>query len=197
MAAEATFPGAAEPHLVVLAGPSAVGKSTVVARLKATVPDLFFSVSWTTRDPRPGEVDGQDYHYVSRERFREEVDSGLMLEWAEIHGGLQLSGTPRQPVTQALTAGRPVLVEVDLAGARNIKQMMPQALTVFLAPPTWEDLVARLTDRGTESDDVIERRLETAREELASKNEFDRVVVNRSVPEAVAEIGGLLTGNAQ
>lgn len=197
MAAEATFPGAAEPHLVVLAGPSAVGKSTVVARLKATVPDLFFSVSWTTRDPRPGEVDGQDYHYVSRERFREEVDSGLMLEWAEIHGGLQLSGTPRQPVAQALTAGRPVLVEVDLAGARNIKQMMPQALTVFLAPPTWEDLVARLTDRGTESDDVIERRLETAREELASKNEFDRVVVNRSVPEAVAEIGGLLTGNAQ
>jgi guanylate kinase len=185
------------PHLVVLAGPSAVGKSTVVAQLKATVPDLFFSVSWTTRDPRPGEVDGRDYHYVTRERFRDEVDSGLMLEWAEIHGGLQLSGTPRQPVTEALQAGRPVLVEVDLAGARNIKQMMPEALTVFLAPPTWEDLVERLTGRGTESEDVIRRRLETAREELASKDEFDRVVVNRDVTEAVAEISALLTGRAQ
>lgn len=185
------------PHLVVLAGPSAVGKSTVVAQLKAAVPDLFFSVSWTTRDPRPGEVDGRDYHYVSRERFREEVDGDLMLEWAEIHGGLQLSGTPAQPVTEALRSGRPVLVEVDLVGARNIKQMMPEALTVFLAPPTWEELVERLTGRGTESEDVIRRRLETAREELASKGEFDRVVVNRDVTEAVAEISALLTGHAE
>lgn len=195
--AEAQGTDVSGPHLVVLAGPSAVGKSTVVAQLKASVPDLFFSVSWTTRDPRPGEVDGQDYHYVTRERFRDEVDSGLMLEWAEIHGGLQLSGTPRQPVTEALQAGRPVLVEVDLAGARNIKRMMPEALTVFLAPPTWEDLVERLTGRGTESEDVIRRRLETAREELASKDEFDRVVVNRDVTEAVAEISALLTGHAQ
>lgn len=185
------------PHLVVLAGPSAVGKSTVVAQLKAAVPDLFFSVSWTTRDPRPGEVDGRDYHYVSRERFREEVDGDLMLEWAEIHGGLQLSGTPAQPVTEALRSGRPVLVEVDLVGARNIKQMMPEALTVFLAPPTWEELVERLTGRGTESEDVIRRRLETAREELASKDEFDRVIVNRDVTEAVAEISALLTGHAE
>ncbi|MDN5684507.1 guanylate kinase [Corynebacterium glyciniphilum] len=195
--AEAQGTDVSGPHLVVLAGPSAVGKSTVVAQLKASVPDLFFSVSWTTRAPRPGEVDGQDYHYVTRERFRDEVDSGLMLEWAEIHGGLQLSGTPRQPVTEALQAGRPVLVEVDLAGARNIKRMMPEALTVFLAPPTWEDLVERLTGRGTESEDVIRRRLETAREELASKEEFDRVVVNRDVTEAVAEISTLLTGHAQ
>lgn len=197
MTEEVTTPGAARPRLVVLAGPSAVGKSTVVAQLKSSVPDLFFSVSWTTRDPRPGEVDGQDYHYVSQSRFREEVDAGLMLEWAEIHGGLQLSGTPRRPVTEALADGRPVLVEVDLVGARNIKRMMPEALTVFLAPPTWEDLVARLTDRGTESEDVIRRRLETAREELASKDEFDRVVVNRDVSEAVADISELLTGNAQ
>lgn len=197
MTEEVTTPGAARPRLVVLAGPSAVGKSTVVAQLKSSVPDLFFSVSWTTRDPRPGEVDGQDYHYVSQSRFREEVDAGLMLEWAEIHGGLQLSGTPRRPVTEALADGRPVLVEVDLVGARNIKRMMPEALTVFLAPPTWEDLVVRLTDRGTESEDVIRRRLETAREELASKDEFDRVVVNRDVSEAVADISELLTGNAQ
>ncbi|MGO1950726.1 MAG: guanylate kinase [Mycobacteriaceae bacterium] len=190
-------PDTPAPRLVVLAGPSAVGKSTVVAGLRSSVPDLFFSVSWTTRDPRPGEVDGRDYHYVSIDRFREEVDSGLMLEWAEIHGGLQLSGTPRLPVSRALEDGRPVLVEVDLAGARNIKRMMPEALTVFLAPPSWEELVDRLTGRGTESDDVIGRRLETAREELSSKEEFDRVVVNDNVDSAVAEIGGLLTGSAE
>ncbi|HIW92358.1 MAG TPA: guanylate kinase [Candidatus Corynebacterium avicola] len=186
-----------EPRLVVLAGPSAVGKSTVVSGLRDSVPDLFFSVSWTTRDPRPGEVDGRDYHYVSRDRFREEVDAGLMLEWAEIHGGLQLSGTPRRPVSDALEAGRPVLVEVDLVGARNIKQMMPEALTVFLAPPSWEVLVDRLTGRGTESEDVIRRRLETAEEELAAQSEFDCVVVNEDVDSAVAEIGGLLTGSTQ
>ena len=186
-----------EPRLVVLAGPSAVGKSTVVVGLRESVPDLFFSVSWTTRDPRPGEVDGRDYHYVSRDRFREEVDAGLMLEWAEIHGGLQLSGTPRRPVGGALEEGRPVLVEVDLVGARNIKKMMPEALTVFLAPPSWEVLVDRLTGRGTESEDVIRRRLETAEEELASQSEFDRVVVNEDVDSAVAEIGGLLTGSTQ
>ncbi|MGO3361166.1 MAG: guanylate kinase [Corynebacterium sp.] len=190
-------PDTPAPRLVVLAGPSAVGKSTVVAGLRSSVPDLFFSVSWTTRDPRPGEVDGRDYHYVPIDRFREEVDSGLMLEWAEIHGGLQLSGTPRLPVSRALEDGRPVLVEVDLAGARNIKRMMPEALTVFLAPPSWEELVDRLTGRGTESDDVIGRRLETAREELSSKEEFDRVVVNDNVDSAVAEIGGLLTGSAE
>lgn len=186
-----------EPRLVVLAGPSAVGKSTVVAGLRDNVPDLFFSVSWTTRDPRPGEVDGRDYHYVSLDRFREEVEEGLMLEWAEIHGGLQLSGTPRVPVTRALDEGRPVLVEVDLAGARNIKALMPEAHTVFLAPPTWEVLVDRLTGRGTESDDVIQRRLETARDELDSKDEFDHLVVNEDVDSAVAEISALLTGSTQ
>jgi guanylate kinase len=185
-------------HLVVLAGPSAVGKSTVVAQLKATVPDLFFSVSWTTRDPRPGEVDGRDYHYVSRDRFRDEVDSGLMLEWAEIHGGLQLSGTPRQPVTEALQAGPSrSWSRLTWPVPATSSAMMPEALTVFLAPPTWEDLVERLTGRGTESEDVIRRRLETAREELASKDEFDRVVVNRDVTEAVAEISALLTGHVR
>jgi guanylate kinase len=148
----------------------------------------------TTRDPRPGEVDGRDYHYVSEADFRRAIDDGQMLEWAEIHGGLQLSGTPRQPVENALAAGRPVLVEVDLAGARNVKQLLPQAVTVFLAPPTWEDLVSRLTGRGTESDEVIRRRLETAHEELASKDEFDRVVVNRDVDTAVGEIADILLG---
>jgi guanylate kinase len=196
VATDASTTGTAEgtPRLVVLAGPSAVGKSTVVQGLKDSVPDLFFSVSMTTRDPRPGEVDGRDYHYVSEADFRRAIDDGQMLEWAEIHGGLQLSGTPRQPVENALAAGRPVLVEVDLAGARNVKQLLPQAVTVFLAPPTWEDLVSRLTGRGTESDEVIRRRLETAHEELASKDEFDRVVVNRDVDTAVGEIADILLG---
>lgn len=181
-----------EPRLVVLAGPSAVGKSTVVKGLQESVPDLFFSVSMTTRDPRPGEVDGVDYHYVTVDDFRKAIEAGRMLEWAEIHGGLQLSGTPRGPVEDALAAGRPVLVEVDLAGARNVKKLLPDAETVFLAPPSWDDLVARLTGRGTESEEVIARRLETAREELDSAGEFDRVVVNDDLDTAVSSIADIL-----
>ncbi|RAV34096.1 guanylate kinase [Corynebacterium heidelbergense] len=180
-------------RVVVLAGPSAVGKSTVVSRLRSEVPNLFFSVSMTTRDPRPGEVDGQDYIYVTREQFRRNIDSGLMLEWAEIHGGLQLSGTPREPIEAALADNRPVLVEVDLEGARNVKALIPDSHTVFLAPPSWEALVQRLTGRGTESQDVIDRRLQTAKRELAAQDEFDHVVVNDNVDSAVASIAEILS----
>ncbi|WKD59218.1 guanylate kinase [Corynebacterium caspium] len=179
-------------HLVVLAGPSAVGKSTVVSRLRDEVDRIYFSVSMTTRDPRPGEVDGVDYHYVTRAEFQDCIDKGEMLEWADIHGGLQRSGTPAAPVEQALADGRPVLVEVDLVGARSVKQAMPEATTVFLAPPSWEVLVERLTGRGTESDEVIKRRLETARTELAAQQEFDRVVINDDIDEAVATISDIL-----
>ncbi|WP_426705380.1 guanylate kinase [Corynebacterium auriscanis] len=179
-------------RIVVLAGPSAVGKSTVVARLIQEVPGLFFSVSMTTRDPRPGEVDGRDYIYVTREQFQDHIESGKMLEWAEIHGGLQLSGTPRQPVESALEEGRPVLVEVDLEGARNVKKLLPESRTVFLAPPSWEVLVQRLTNRGTETEDVINRRLSTAKTEMAAQTEFDHVVINEDVNEAVAEISEIL-----
>lgn len=183
-------------QLVVLAGPSAVGKSTVVRRLRGEVPNLYFSVSMTTRAPRPGEVDGTDYYFVSADDFQQRIDSGAMLEWAEIHGGLQRSGTPAGPVREALEQGRPVLVEVDLAGARNIKEFMPEARTVFLAPPSWDILVERLTGRGTETEDVIERRLTTAREELDSQGEFDTVVVNDDVEQAVTQIARILTGTA-
>lgn len=181
-------------QLVVLAGPSAVGKSTVVSRLRGEVPDLYFSVSMTTRAPRPGEVDGRDYYFVSSNDFQQRIDAGEMLEWADIHGGLQRSGTPADPVREALADGRPVLVEVDLAGARNIKQLMPEARTVFLAPPSWEVLVERLTGRGTETEAVIERRLTTAREELDAQGEFDTVVVNDDVDDAVAHIARILLG---
>ena len=146
----------------------------------------------TTRAPRPGEVDGEDYFFVSTDDFQRHIDDGEMLEWADIHGGLQLSGTPAGPVRAALATGRPVLVEVDLVGARNIKEMMPEARTVFLAPPSWEVLVERLTGRGTESADVIERRLATARTELDAQGEFDVVVVNDDVDNAVSAIADIL-----
>ena len=185
--------GTKRGRLVVLAGPSAVGKSTVVRRLVADVPNLYFSVSMTTRAPRPGEVDGQDYFFVTADDFQHRIDAGEMLEWADIHGGLQRSGTPAGPVNEALEAGYPVLVEVDLAGARNIKRLMPEAATVFLAPPSWEALVERLTGRGTETEDVIQRRLSTAREELDAQGEFDTVVVNDDVDQTVAAIAAILT----
>lgn len=178
--------------MVVLSGPSAVGKSTVVGCLRDRIPDLHFSVSVTTRAPRPGEVDGVDYSFVTPERFRQLIDDGALLEWAEIHGGLHRSGTPAQPVRDAVAAGRPVLIEVDLAGARAVKKAMPEALTVFLAPPSWEALEARLVGRGTETPEVMERRLATARSELAAQGDFDRVVVNRQLESACAELVSLL-----
>lgn len=180
----------------MLSGPSAVGKSTVVRHLREQVPDLHFSVSATTRDPRPGEVDGLDYHFVSPERFQQLIDEGRMLEWADIHGGLHRSGTLSDPVMQAAAAGYPVLIEVDLAGARAVKDAMPDALTVFLAPPSWDALQQRLVGRGTETPDVMARRLATAEAELAAQDEFDVVVVNRELESACAELVSLLVGNS-
>ena len=180
-------------QLVVLAGPSAVGKSTVVARLRERVPDLYFSVSMTTRAPRPGEVDGRDYHFVSTDEFRRAVEQGQMLEWAEIHGGLQLSGTPAGPVVEVLDSGRPVLVEVDLAGVRQIREALPEGRTVFLSPPSWETLESRLRGRGTEAPEVVDRRLQTARVEMDARDEFDVVVVNDELESAVDQLVALLT----
>src|SRR3982074_2503714 len=125
-------------RIVVLSGPSAVGKSTVVRCLRDRVADSHFSVSASPRAPRPGEVDGVDYTFVTPEAFQQLIDDGALLEWAEIHSGLHRSGTPAQPVRDAAHAGRPVLIEVDLAGAGAVKQSMPEATTVFLAPPSWD-----------------------------------------------------------
>lgn len=176
----------------MLSGPSAVGKSTVVRCLRDRVPDLYFSVSATTRAPRPGEVDGVDYQFVTAEAFQRLIDDGALLEWADIHGGLHRSGTPAQPVRDAFRSGRPVLIEVDLAGARAIKRVMPEAFTVFLAPPSWAALETRLRGRGTENTDVMQRRLATAREELAAEVDFDAVVVNSELESACAELIALL-----
>ena len=190
-------PGAHDPRrgrLIVLAGPSGVGKSSVVAGLRAALPGLYFSVSATTRAPRAGEVDGRDYRFVGPDGFDALIARGELLEWAEIHGGLQRSGTPRAPVEEALAAGRPVLVEVDLQGARAVKRAMPEAVTVFVAPPSFDELARRLRSRGTETDVQFERRLETAREELASRHEFDVVVVNDDLKTVVDRLVDLLVG---
>lgn len=187
---------AATGRVVVLSGPSAVGKSTLVRCLRDRVPNLFFSVSATTRAPRPDEVDGVDYHFVTAEEFQRLIEAGALLEWAEIHGGLHRSGTPAAPVRAAALAGRPVLIEVDLAGARAVKAALPEAFMVFVAPPDWATLEARLAGRGTESPEVMQRRLATARAELAAQGDFDAVVVNRRLETACAELVSLLVGTA-
>jgi guanylate kinase len=188
--------GSRRGRLIVLAGPSGVGKSSVVEELRRRLPELFFSVSATTRDPRPGEVDGTDYHFVGPAGFDRLIERDELLEWAEIHGGLQRSGTPREPVERALAAGRPVLVEVDLSGARAIKQALPESVTVFLDPPSLDELTRRLRQRGTESAAQFARRLETAHEELAARGEFDVVLVNDDLQLVAARLVELLVGRA-
>jgi guanylate kinase len=175
-------------RLVVLAGPSGVGKSSVVQELRKLYPDLWFSVSATTRAQRPGERDGVDYRFVSADEFDRMIKNDDLLEWAEIHRGIHRSGTPKAPIEARLTAGEPALVEVDLAGARNLRRTMPEAFLVFLSPPSWEALVERLVGRGTEAPEVVERRLQTAKEELAAQDEFDAVVVNTDLRSAAADL---------
>lgn len=187
--------GPGKAAVVVLSGPSAVGKSTVVRCLRDRIPDLHFSVSVTTRAPRPGEVDGVDYTFVSPAEFQRLIDDDALLEWADIHGGLHRSGTPAAPVRSATAAGVPVLIEVDLAGARAVKAAMPEAISVFLAPPSWAALEERLTGRGTESPEVQARRLATARQELAAKDDFDVVVVNSQLESACSELVSLLVAH--
>ncbi|TDV48989.1 guanylate kinase [Actinophytocola oryzae] len=175
-------------RLVVLAGPSGVGKSSVVHELRKLYPDLWFSVSATTRDQRPGELDGVDYRFVTADEFDRMIKNDDLLEWAEIHRGIHRSGTPRAPIEDRLAAGEPALVEVDLQGARNLREAMPEAYLVFLSPPSWDALVERLVQRGTEAPEVVERRLRTAKEELAAQSEFDAVVVNTDVRSAARDL---------
>jgi len=180
--------------LVVLSGPSGVGKSTVVKALRAEHPEVWLSVSATTRFPRPGETHGVHYRFVTREEFAELVEQGGLLEWAEFAGNLY--GTPRQPVLDHLAAGRPVVLEIDLQGARQVRALMPGAKLVFLAPPSWDELVRRLTGRGTEDAAVVEQRLAVARDEMAAEPEFDVTLVNTSVPEVVGQLVALAVAPA-
>jgi guanylate kinase len=178
-------------RLTVLSGPTAVGKGTVVTRLSQQHPEIFVSVSVTTRPPRPGEVDGVHYHFVSDAEFDALTADGALLEWAIVHGVYRY-GTPRDPVMRALDEGRPALLEIDLQGARQVKANCPDARFVFLAPPSWEELVRRLVGRGTESVVQQQRRLETARAELAAQAEFDHVVVNREIGQAAEDLVALV-----
>ncbi|MDX6206967.1 MAG: guanylate kinase [Frankiales bacterium] len=179
-----------EPRLTVLSGPSGVGKSSVIAEIRRQHPGAWLSVSVTTRPPRPGETDGVEYHFVDQAEFAALVEDGALLEHAEFAGNSY--GTPRAPVEERLGQGLSALLEIDLQGARQVRAAMPGAQLVFLKPPSWDELVRRLTGRGTEAQDVIDRRLAEARRELAAEAEFDHVLVNTSVPEAAAALVALL-----
>lgn len=179
------------PRLTVVSGPTAVGKGTVVQRLRQEHPEIFVSVSATTRPPRPGEIDGTHYLFVSEAQFDALVAENALLEWAVVHGTHRY-GTLKAPVLKALASGRNALLEIDLQGARQVRKALPEARFVFLAPPSWEELRRRLVGRGTESAAQRERRLETAKAEMAAKDEFDHVIVNGEIGQAVQDLVALL-----
>ncbi len=176
----------------VISGPSGVGKGTVCELLRQRHPEAFYSVSMTTRPPRPGEVEREAYHFITNEQFLRLVADGQLLEHAVVHGRHHY-GTPRQPVLDALAAGRTVVLEIDLQGARQVKQNLPEARLVFLTPPSWEALVARLRGRGTEDEQAQLRRLETARRELEAAGEADYVVENDVVSDTVDALVDLMS----
>ena len=183
-------PRTGRSRLVVLAGPTAVGKGTVAAHIRDHHPEILLSVSATTRPPRPGEVDGEHYFFVDDAEFDRLVAGGELLEWATVHNRYRY-GTPKAPIDQALAEGRTVLLEIDLQGARQVRAAAPDALLVFLLPPSWDELVQRLVGRGTEDEEERARRLRTAKTELASQAEFDYRVVNDDVARAAAEVAAL------
>ncbi|MGI8696679.1 MAG: guanylate kinase [Mycobacteriales bacterium] len=178
------------PPLTVISGPSGVGKGTVVATARRRHPQLWVSVSATTRAPRPGETDGVQYHFVDRSEFDRMAAAGELLEQAEFAGNCY--GTPRAPVTAKLREGVPVLLEIDMQGARQVRRVRPDALLVFLAPPSHDELHRRLLDRGTETDVAVVRRIAAAHSELAAQAEFDAVIVNDDVERAADELVALM-----
>lgn len=181
-------------RLTVLSGPAGVGKSSIVDHLRKHHPEIWHSVSVTTRPQRPGEQEGVDRYFVDSETFARMVRDGELLEHA--HYADNWYGTPRAAVVERLTRGELVLLEIEVQGARQVRALMPDALLVFLAPPSWEELERRLRGRGTEPAEVIDRRLTTARIELAAEDEFDATIVNTSVPEAAEALVQLMRDNA-
>lgn len=182
MASEGPSPG----RLFLITGPSGVGKGTLVSALLARHPQIWLSISATTRAPRSGEVDGHHYFFRERGQFEADVAAGGLLEWAEFAGNCY--GTPRGPVEAHLAAGRPVLLEIELEGARQVRRSFPQGFQIFLKPPSFAELERRIRGRGTDSEEAIARRLERARIELAAEGEFDAVLVNADLGEALTQL---------
>ncbi|PPT06907.1 Guanylate kinase [Geitlerinema sp. FC II] len=181
-------------RLIVLTGPSGVGKGTLLQLLRQRHPELYISISATTRDPRPGEIDGRDYEFLSRDRFVASIENGELLEWAEFAGNYY--GTPRASVERQIAQGKWVILEIELEGARQIRRHFPDALLIFVLPPSFEELENRL--RGRNQDDVaaIERRLERAKKEIAASEEFDVRVVNDDLEKTVKQLEDVLFSNA-
>jgi len=176
----------APARLIVLSGPSGVGKGSVLARVRELLPELWVSVSWATRPARPGEVDGVAYHFVDDETFRREIERGGFLEYAEYAG--HWKGTPIEPLRRQLASGKPALLEIDIQGARLVRAAMPDARLVFLAAPDPAELVRRLAGRGTEDPSQIEHRMRIAAEEMAAMGEFDLVIVNDTLEHAARRL---------
>ncbi len=177
-------------RVFVITGPSGVGKGTLIRALRERVPELDLSVSATTRRARPGETQGVDYHFLSDEEFQKRIDAGEFVEWAEYSG--RRYGTLRSALEASTSAGRPVVLEIEVQGARQVRETLPDAVQIFIAPPSEDALRARLVGRGTDDPDQVARRLEVAREELAAKEEFPHVVVNDRLEDAVAELVALV-----
>lgn len=174
----------------IICGPSGVGKGTVVARLLASYPKLYFSVSATTRPPRPGEVDGKHYHFLSREQFQRWIDEDAFLEHAEFVGNLY--GTPKLYVDKAMDQGRDVILDIEIQGAEQVHRKRPEAIRIYVAPPSWAELERRLIGRGTEDMEKVRRRLERGKEEFAVARDFDYFVINDTVDRAVEELRAIL-----
>ncbi len=179
-------------RLIVLTGPSGVGKGTLMRSLLQRYPELYYSVSVTTRSPRPGEIDGKNYYFISRNKFEQLVAQGEFLEWAEFAGNYY--GTPREAVLNQIRAGKTVVLEIELEGARQIRASFPSALSIFILPPSFEELEQRIRNRGQDSEEAIARRLQCAQEEIKAAEEFDIQIVNDDLETAVNAIAAALFG---
>ena len=177
-------------RLTVITGPSGVGKGTLVGQLLQRHPEIWLSISATTRAPRSGEQDGVQYFFLDRSGFERQIEAGGFLEWAEFAGNLY--GTPRQPVETQLNAGRPVLLEIELEGARQVRRSFPAGFQLFIKPPSLQELERRIRGRGSDSEEAIGRRLERARVELAAEDEFDAALINADLEAALGELERLM-----